>query len=135
MDTALIPAPVNLGGRPHKTPRKPTKRLTDADKAFALRYDKDGLTQVEIAQRLGCDQTTISRWLATCQDTSVEAGAYFRGRALSMAEKIHERGRASDLIKVLEGIDVLKAGEKSGGITINVGGDAHIALLAGPRKD
>jgi transposase len=112
---------------------KKGKRLTDADKAFALRYHADGLTQVEIAQRLNCDQATISRWLSQCADTTVEASAYFRGRALPMAEKIVKRGRPSDLIKALQGVGVLQE-ERSAGLVVQIGikdSDVQISLSPG----
>ncbi len=103
------------------THKKPVKRLTDTDKAFALKYKADGLTQVEIAHKLGCDQATVSRWLAACQDTKLEAAAYFAGQALPMAEKVVKRGRPSDLVKVLEGIEVLKAKDVTPIVNVLVG--------------
>lgn len=118
------------------TPKSHTakqKRLTDTDKAFALRYAKDGLTQVQIAQRLGCDQATISRWLSACDDTTTEAGAYFRGRALPMAEKIVKNGRPSDLIKALQGVGVLQE-DRGAGLVIQIGikdSDVSISLSPG----
>ena len=117
---------------PPKSDKPKQHRLTNLDKAFALRYHAEGLTQAVIAQRLGVTQPAISQWLSTCQDTSAEAGLYLRGQALPVAEKIVKKGRPSDLVKVLQGLSVLDAGEKSGGITINVGGDAQIALLSKP---
>jgi len=112
---------------------KTVKRLTDADKAFALRYHAEGLTQVQIAQRLGCDQSNVSRWLSQCQDTTVEASAYFRGRALPMAEKIVKRGRPSDLIKALQGVGVLQE-ERGSGLVVQIGikdSDVQISLSPG----
>jgi transposase-like protein len=100
------------------TPKQ--KRLTDVDKAFALRYEADGLTQVEIAKRLGVTQSAISQWLSTCRDTTAEAGLYLRGRALPMAEKIVKKGRPSDLIKALQGVGVLEQ-ERSAGLVIQIG--------------
>jgi transposase-like protein len=111
--------------------RKPLKRLTDIDKAFALRYSAEGLTQVEIAQRLGCDQATISRWLSACQDTTAEATAFFRGQALAMAEKVVKKGRPSDHIKALQGVNVLTE-ERSAGLVIQIGGgsgDVKVAVM------
>ena len=100
------------------TPKQ--KRLSNTDKAFALRYSTDGLTQVEIAKRLGVTQSSISQWLSQCEDTSVEAGQYFRGKALPTAEKIVKKGKTSDLVKVLQGIGVL-APERSAGLSIVIG--------------
>ena len=91
---------------PANTPKY--KRLTDLDKAFALRYAAEGLTQVQIAQRLGCTQGPISEWLSKCQDTTTEATQFYRGQALATAQKILKKGRPSDLIKVQQGIGVLE---------------------------
>lgn len=85
-----------------------------------LQYHKDGLTQVQIAQRLGCDQKTISNWLGKLTDTSDAAKSYLRGQALSMAQNIVKKGRSADHIKALEGISVLAPGP-SGGITVQIG--------------
>jgi hypothetical protein len=118
---------------PPPTNRKPTKRLTDADKAMALRYSAEGLPQREIAQRLGVTQPAISQWLAQCQDTTSEASLYFRGRALPMAEKIVKQGRPSDLIKALQGVGVLQE-DRSAGLTIQIGikeSDVSISLSPG----
>jgi transposase-like protein len=107
------------------------KRLTSTDKAFALRYHADGLTQVQIAQRLGCTQSAISQWLSACQDTTAEAGLYLRGQALPMAEKVVKKGRPSDLIKALQGVSVL-AEERSAGLVIQIGGgqgDVKVAVM------
>jgi predicted transcriptional regulator len=104
-----------------QTHRKPVKRLTDIDRAFALRYQAEGLTQVEIAKRLGCDQGTVSRWLSQCTDTSTEAGTYFRGQALTLAQKIVKDGRPSDHVKVLEGIEVLKQQQVTPIVNVLVG--------------
>jgi predicted transcriptional regulator len=114
-------------------PDKPRQnRMTDRDKAFALRYHTDGLTQVEIAQRLGVSQPTISAWLSQCNDTTVEASLYFRGQALPMAEKIVKQGRPSDLIKVLQGVSVL-APEQSAGLVIQIGcKDSDVSITLSP---
>jgi len=109
------------------------KRLRDLDKAFALRYHADGLTQVEIAQRLGVTQPAISQWLATCHDTTAEAGLYLRGQALPMAEKVVKNGKPADLIKALQGVSVLTE-ERSAGLTIQIGGsgnDVKVAVIHG----
>lgn len=106
-------------------------RLTDADKALALRYHAEGLPQVEIAKRLGVTQPAISQWLAKCQDTTKEAGLYLRGQALHMAEKIVKKGRASDWVAVQKGINVLEEQRVSSiSVTINgvmLGGMGHLS--------
>lgn len=116
--------------KPH---RKPLKRLTNSDRAFALKYAADGLPQTEIAKRLDVNQATISRWLSDCQDTTAEATAYFRGQALPMAQKVVRKGKAADLVKVLQGVSVLEQ-ERSAGLTIQIGiKDSDVSLsLSGP---
>lgn len=96
-------------------------RLTDTDRAFALKYATDGLSQVEIAKRLGKNQSSISRWLGECADTTDAAKAYFRGQALGMAVDIRRTGRAADKVKVLEGLEVLKAHNVSPIVNVLVG--------------
>jgi hypothetical protein len=92
--------------KPVHTPKY--RRLTNSDLALILKLDSEGLTQVQIAQRLDCDQGTISRWLSQCSDSTKEASAYLRGSALGMARKIVTKGRASDLVATLKGINVLE---------------------------
>ena len=124
-EAALVTTPGSNTGK--------QKRLTDTDKAFALRYEADGLTQVEIAKRLGVTQSAISQWLATCRDTTSEAGLYLRGRALPMAEKIVKKGRPSDLIKALQGVGVLHE-ERQSGLVVQIGikdSDVSISLSPG----
>jgi DNA-binding transcriptional regulator YiaG len=124
-DTALVDTPVAY------TPKY--KRVTPAQRAIIRDLAKLNTPQVEIARVLGVSQPTVSRWLEELTDTSEDASAYLRAKALPIAEKIFKKGRPSDFVKVLQGISVLDAGEKSGGITINVGGNAQIALLHGAR--
>jgi hypothetical protein len=83
------------------------KRLTDTDRILITRLHKQGLSQVEIAQRLGCDQSSVSRWLSACQDSTTEATAYLRGQSLRMARHIVEKGRAADQVQVLKGFTVI----------------------------
>lgn len=106
------------------------KRLSDLDKAFALRYAANGMTQVEIAKRLGVTQGPISEWLSKCQDSTAEAGQYLRGRALPMAEKVVKRGRPSDLLKALQGVGVIAA-DQAGGMTIIVGSESQVQINVG----
>lgn len=106
------------------------KRLSDLDKAFALRYSAEGMTQVAIAKRLGVTQPSISQWLAKCQDTTAEAGLYFRGQALPMAQKVRKYGKPDVLLKALQGVGVIDA-EARGGITIVVGGSAQVQVNIG----
>jgi transcriptional regulator len=103
-------------------------RLTASEIGLLYQLHKDGLTQVEIAQRLGCTQPTVSKWLARFVDSTAPAKEYLRGQALRMAQNIVETGRAADHIKALEGINVL-APEHAGGITVQIGVKADTVEL------
>lgn len=96
------------------------KRLTDSERVLILKLHDDGLTQVEIAQRLNRAQSTISDVLDAFTDTTDVAKRYFRANALRMAENVVERGQPRDHNVALAGIDVLKAGDH-GGIKIAIG--------------
>jgi hypothetical protein len=115
-----------------RTAHKPAyKRLTDDQRVAILQLAKVGKSQVEIAETLGCDQSTVSRWLQSCQDTTSQATAYLRGQALRMSRNIVEKGRAADHIKALEGISVL-APEQKLGITVQIGIKADRVKLITP---
>jgi transposase-like protein len=85
----------------------------------ALDLHKLGKTQTEIAQTLGCDQATISRWLKTLTDSTELAGAYLRGKALDMAKNVVRNGQARDHIAALKGLKVLA--EDSSSVKIAIG--------------
>jgi biotin operon repressor len=116
---------------PAHTPKY--RRLTRTDVALLLQLSKEGRTQVEIAQRLGCDQSAVSKWLKSLEDTTEVAKSYLRGSALRMAENIVKKGRAVDHVAALKGLSVL-AEERSAGLTIQIGikdSDVSIALSPG----
>jgi hypothetical protein len=100
---------------PAHTPKY--QRLTDDARIAILKLHKLGKTQVEIAQALNCDQSSVSRWLSMCQDSTAEANTYLRGSALRMARNIVQRGLARDHIAALNGLEVLANTE---GRTLNV---------------
>ncbi len=113
------------------TPRY--KRMTDADRITALHLADQGLTQVEIAQRLKRSQSTISDWLANFSDSSPLAKRYLRGNALRMARNVVENGKPKDHNEALKGIGVLDEQQQQG-LTVIVGGDAtvNIGVLVSP---
>jgi|SRR6185295_3216887 len=82
-------------------------KLRSVDIGILARLHADGMSQTEIAQRVGCTQGTVSRWIDKLTDTRDAAKSYLHGAALDMAEKVHKKGRPSDHVKVLEGIQVL----------------------------
>lgn len=76
--------------------------------ATLLQLHKLHKTQTEIAQTLGCDQGTVSRWLAKLTDSTELASTYLRGSALRMAKNVVNKGQARDHIAALKGIGVLE---------------------------
>lgn len=94
-------------------------RLTDADRVTILKLHDEGLTQVEIAQRLNRAQSTISDVINTFADTTLTAKRYLAAKALQMAENIVERGKARDHVAALKGLKVLA--EDSSQVRIAIG--------------
>jgi predicted transcriptional regulator len=110
------------------------RRLTNADRAYILSLDAQGVTQVEIAKRLGCSQPTVSEWLSQCKDSRAEATRYLRGKALAMARKVVNKGQPKDLVRTLEGIEVLQANQQDKGISISING-VMLAGMGQPRGE
>lgn len=96
------------------------KRLTDVDRVLISKLAANGVPQVEIAQRIGCDQSSVSRWLAACQDSTKEATAYLKGSALKMARKVAASDDPKALIQALKGVSVLQD-QQDKGFTVLVG--------------
>lgn len=112
------------------------KRLTALDVGWMLKAHKDGMSQVDIAERLGVTQGAISRWLEKTTDTTDVAKSYLRGSALRMAQNIVKNGQAKDHVAALKGLSVLDEASQAG-LTIQIGGDGHdikIALLSPPQS-
>ena len=100
-----------------------------------LRWDAQGLTQEQIAAKCNPprSQSTISRCLRKYgTDTTTEAKRIFAAGAAPAAIKILAEGRASDLIKVQEGLNVL-AQSASAGLVIQIGvKDSDVAITLSP---
>ena len=88
--------------------------------ATLLQLHKLKKTQTEIAQAIGCDQGTVSRWLSKLTDTTEIASTYLRGQALHMAKNVVKRGQARDHIAALKGIGVLAEDKSDINIAIGV---------------
>ena len=121
-EAAIVAAPAH-------TPKY--KRLTNHDRAYILKAHADGLTQVEIAKRLGCHQSTVSEWLSDVQDSTELATAYLRGQALKMSQDIVKDGRPADKVATLKGLQVL-AEQHASSITVLVGGSGQVNIGVSP---
>ena len=110
------------------------KRLTHDQQLAILRLHKLGKTQPEIAQVIGCHQTSVCRWLQACDDSTAEATAFLRGQALPMAQSIVKYGKAADKVNVLKGINVIEQTAATG-LTIQIGGagEVKIGVLMAPQ--
>jgi len=86
-----------------------SRSLTNAERILILKLRDDGLTQVQIAQRLGRSQSTISQTLSDFEDSTDLAKRYFAANALSMAENVVRKGLPRDHNVALAGIGVLKS--------------------------
>ncbi len=102
-------------------------RLTRSDVGVLLKLRKDGLTQTEIAKRLGCSQRTVSQWCEDLQDTTDTSKLYLRGQALRMAQHIVKKGRAADHVAVLKGLSVLEESQQSG-LVVQIGGGSNVQV-------
>ncbi len=114
----LDPTVAATSPRPAHTPKY--SRLTRSDLGVLLKLKRDGLTQAEIAQRLGCSQPTVSKWLDQFEDTTEHAKVFLRGSALRMAENVVKKGKARDHIQALKGIGVLEPDARDINIAVGV---------------
>ena len=105
---------------------------------------EEGLATFEMLERLSaayprCEFTldSVERLARQVADRRPVAARYLQSKSMDMARNVVEQGKPSDHVRALEGLGgVLDAGNAAGGgITIIVGGDAHIALLHGPRPE
>lgn len=109
------------------TSKKDYSRLSRSELGLIVQLHKDGFTQAQIAQRLGCAQQTVSKWLSELVDTTDAAKVYLRGSALAMAQNIVKKGRAVDHVAALKGLSVLHE-EQQSGVTVIVGGGGTVNI-------
>lgn len=124
-ETALVAPP------PANSPKY--RRITQAQRQVMRDLYKLNTPQTEIARVLGVSQGTVSKWLSELVDTTADATEYLRSQALYMAEKVVKKGRPSDHIKALQGVNVLTE-ERSSGLVIQIGGgsgDVKVAVMTG----
>lgn len=126
---------------PSRSHKPQYAKLTRSDIGVLLKLKRDGLTQTEVAKRLGCNQSTVSRWWDEFEDTTDQSKAYLRGQALRMAQHIVKKGRAADHVAALKGLSVLQE-ERSAGVVVQIGiKDSDVSITLGssaalsPRGD
>lgn len=109
---------------------KPEKRKADYSRlsrdevAAILNLHRTGKSQVEIAQILGCDHSTVSRWLDKLVDTTELAKHTLRNGAQALAERVIADADVEQSLEVLDRLDVVpKKRDESQrtGIQINIG--------------
>jgi predicted transcriptional regulator len=126
IDPAIASVPAQP---PADSPRY--KRITPEQRKVMRELRQLNTSQVAIAQVLGVSQSTVSKWLSETETTTADATEYFRAQAEPMARKIVAKGRPSDLIKVLEGIEVLSNQDVRGGLTIVIGSGSTVQVNVG----
>jgi hypothetical protein len=110
------------------------------DKAI-LKLSADGtLTQAEIAERVGCDQSTVSRVLTRYGSTVDLARQFLEANALTMAEDVVENARPDTKVQVLTQVGALPKDKSEPVFGVQVvlgvpvgcrlGDDARIAVIA-----
>jgi DNA-binding transcriptional regulator YiaG len=119
VDSQAIAKWAEKQAKPAHTPKY--DRLTRTDISLLLKYKREGLSQTEIAQRLGCTQGTVSKWLNNLTDTKEPAKEYLAGAALRMAQNIVNKGLARDHIQALNGLGVLNQ-QDTGKLSIVING-------------
>lgn len=104
-----------------EVPAGPHKRLTHDDLRIILRLRDKGLSQAAIAERLAVSTSTVTRALGIFgADSRPLARAYLEGKALKMARSIVRKGKPTDHLRALQGLNVIDA-DQSSGVTIQIG--------------
>lgn len=100
-------------------------RLTLTEEALVLKLSSEGLTQVEIAQRLNCSQPTVSRTLAAFVDTRPLATAHLNSESYNIAKKVAASNHMPTLLEVLRDQKASEkqapAGASRGGVSVIIG--------------
>ena len=96
--------------------RKPDySRLTRAEINSVFALHKAGRNQAQIAETLGCNISTVSRWLDTLHDTTDQAKATARNAAQKLTERVIRDADVDQSLEVLDRLDVLPRKERGAG--------------------
>lgn len=102
-------------------PREPGEQLRPIDEATILELSDAGKSQAEIAERIGCHQSTVSRTLAEWKDTRGPARKYAEAKSLHMMKRFVADATPADILKMQAKLDVIREDRESqGGNTLVV---------------
>lgn len=87
-------------------PIRDYSRLSYTEIGLALKLREDGLTQTQIAQRLGCSQPTISTLLSELSDTRQIARLKLNNGAVKLAERVLAQADVDQSLEVLDRLEV-----------------------------
>jgi hypothetical protein len=89
-------------------PREPGEQLRPIDEATILELSDAGKPQAEIAERIGCHQSTVSRTLAEWKDSRGPARKYAEAKSLEMMKRFVTEASPADILKMQAKLDVIR---------------------------
>ena len=101
-------ADTDLPEKPEAERTPDYSRLSYAEIALALKLTEDGLNQTQVAQRLECSPSAISRLLSEFHDTRPLAKLKAHNRALKLVDRVLEQADVEESLEVLDRIGVLE---------------------------
>lgn len=88
-------------------PTRPAyKRLTQTQEALIVNLSRDGFTQTQIAQQIGCSQPAVSDVLRAFEDTRDLARLKLRNAAQRLAERVIINADVDQSLEVLDRLEV-----------------------------
>ena len=109
-------------------PREPGEKLRSIDEATILELSAAGKSQTQIAQTVGCNQSTVSRTLAEWADSRGLARKYAEAKSLEMMQRFVKEASPADILKMQSKLDVVREDKdvaRNTGIVINIGAPGH----------
>ena len=88
-------------------PNRGKSHLSYPEIALALKLRDEGLTQVEIGQRLNRDKSSICELLAQFVDTRPLATKFLQSRALRFAQKVSNDANVEESLEMLDRLEVV----------------------------
>lgn len=96
-------------------PRELGEPLSREDEARILELKAEGLTQAEIAGRVGCHQSTVSRTLAEYDDSRPQARKYLEAQAHELTKRLVRDAKPEVILRILGKLDVVRDDDNRGG--------------------